>query len=292
MNLILEEVINHISDVLNERINNYQPISGGDISQAFLLETSNNRYFLKVNSGANALAMFQAEQKGLETIAATKTISTPNVFYTGILDATAFLLLEYIESKSASSQDFEQLGHELASLHQITYTQFGLGTPNFIGSLPQQNNFHNNWTSFYIEERLEPQFELALSKNLLLLSEIPKKKEMTKVLEKLFVDVKPSLIHGDLWSGNFLIGIDGKPYLIDPAIYYGHNEIDIAMSKLFGGFGTSFYNAYHEIFPKTSETSARIDIYQLYYLLVHLNLFGNSYKGSVKRILGRYFQIS
>ena len=142
---------------------------------------------------------------------------------------------------------------------------------------------------FYIDERLLPQFDLAQSKGLLRSNEIPDKEIMKGNLNDLIKVVKPSLLHGDLWGGNFLIGKDGTPYLIDPAVYYGHHEVDIAMSKLFGGFGSAFYSAYYEVFPESSRINDRIEIYQLYYLLVHLNIFGSSYYGSVKQILNKYF---
>ncbi|MDJ0646702.1 MAG: fructosamine kinase family protein [Flavobacteriaceae bacterium] len=285
----MNTLIQHISQLLDEPIKDYRPVSGGDISQAFLLETTNRRCFLKVNSDKNAFEMFASERSGLEALATTKTIATPSVFHSGKIGHMTFLLMEYIESKPATSQDFEKLGRELATLHKNTSTQFGFETDNFIGSLPQQNNHHDTWVDFYSEERLIPQLELAVSKNLMSQSELPDKELMKSALTGMFENIEPSLLHGDLWGGNFLISLDGTPYLIDPAVYYGHHEVDIAMSRLFGGFGASFYAAYHEEFPIVSETPARIEMYQLYYLLVHLNIFGSSYSGSVKRILKRYF---
>jgi len=285
----MDTLINHISDILKERIKKHKPISGGDISQAFYIETSHHRYFLKTNNRADALQMFKTEEFGLEAIGKTNTISVPKVFHSGIKDNTAFILLEFIESKSASNEDFEQLGYQLARLHQITSDAFGFSDDNFIGSLPQSNQFHDTWVDFYINERLSPQFEMAQSTGLMSSTEIPSKELMKSILRDLTNDVTPSLLHGDLWGGNFLISSDGKPYLIDPAVYYGHHEVDIAMSKLFGGFGSAFYRSYQEVFPETSQIKNRIEIYQLYYLLVHLNIFGSSYYGSVKKIINKYF---
>ncbi|MFL1011187.1 fructosamine kinase family protein [Flavisericum labens] len=177
----------------------------------------------------------------------------------------------------------------MAKLHQCHSRNFGLDHNNFIGNLLQSNTEHKTWGNFYIYERLLPQLKLTKSKNLLHSNEIPPTETMVKSLSSLFRNIKPSLLHGDLWSGNYLISSDGTPYLIDPAVYYGHSEVDIAMTKLFGGFGEDFYDAYVESIPFTSDTTARIEIYQLYYLLVHLNLFGRSYYDSVKSILIKYF---
>ena len=285
----MNTIIQHISELLKETIKGYKPISGGDISQALFIETSHNRYFLKANNKPDALQMFKTEAFGLKTIRNTQTISVPEVFYSGKVEDNAFILLEFIESKPASNDDFERLGQQLAKMHQITSEAFGFSDDNFIGSLTQSNRSHDSWIDFYINERLYPQFELALFKGLLRSTESPSQQCIKSSLLDLMKGITPSLLHGDLWGGNFLISNDGNPYLIDPAVYYGHHEVDIAMSKLFGGFGSSFYRTYHEVFPKTPETITRIEIYQLYYLLVHLNIFGSSYYSSVKKILDTYF---
>lgn len=287
--MLSKKFLNHISNVIEHSISNVQSVSGGDISKTYLIETSHHKYFLKINSNSNALDMFNAEKKGLEAIANTNTIATPKIFASDIFQNNAFLILEYIESKSPNDKDFENLGQQLAELHKHKSSSFGFIDDNFIGSLPQYNNKNTDWAKFYINQRLLPQIELALSKKLLQHKDVPKTETMHKVCNDIFKQVSPSLLHGDLWGGNYLISTEGKPYLIDPAVYYGHSEVDIAMSKLFGGFGISFYDTYHKSFPKTQEFDARIELYQLYYLLVHLNLFGGSYYNSVKRIFNTYF---
>ncbi|MEC3908336.1 fructosamine kinase family protein [Tamlana sp. 2201CG12-4] len=274
----------HLSNLLNKTITNVSPVSGGDISQAFKIDTSNNAYFLKLNS-ASALNMFQTEAYGLDLIAKTNTIKTPKVIAFDSFENSAFLLMEFIESKQATAEDFKVLGKQLAALHQCISENFGLDTDNYIGSLPQSNTVHKTWGDFYTDERLLPQLKLAKQKDLLSDAECPSEQQIKNYLESLFQNIKPSLLHGDLWSGNYLISKDGTPYLIDPSVYYGHSEVDIAMTKLFGGFGHAFYKAYESYSPFDVNTSARIDIYQLYYLLVHLNLFGRSYYGSVVSIL-------
>jgi fructosamine-3-kinase len=233
--------------------------------------------------------MFQKEKNGLETIAQTKTISTPKIYACDSFNNDAFLLMEYIESKAPYNNDFKTLGFKLAELHKNTAHEFGLKEDNFIGSLFQSNKQNSSWVYFYIYERLSPQLQLAEKKGLLSEDECPSELIMKEKLEYLFQDVKPSLLHGDLWNGNYLISKQGIPYLIDPAIYYGHYEVDLAMSKLFGGFGDDFYKAYYSIHPIDTKTTIRIEIYQLYYLLVHLNLFGKSYYSSVKNSLNNFF---
>ncbi|KJD33318.1 fructosamine kinase [Tamlana nanhaiensis] len=280
--------LDHIASVLNETIINYSSVSGGDISEAFKIETSNNSYFLKVNT-LEAKGIFEVEKHGLETIKHSNTIATPKVIYVGNFEENAYLILEFIETKQPNDTDFNRLGEQLAKLHSTTANTFGLETNNFIGSLPQQNHFHDNWTDFYINERLLPQLHMAKAQGLLQAYEIPSTNVFETVLTPWFENIKPALLHGDLWSGNFLISKDGTPFLIDPAVYYGHNEVDIALSKLFGGFNTTFYSAYQKHLPFDAFTNARIEIYQLYYLLVHLNLFGRSYYTSVKHILTKYF---
>lgn len=278
----------HLSTFLNETITNLSPVSGGDISQAYRIDTANSSYFLKLNN-LEALNMFQTEAYGLELIAKTNTIKTPKVLVFDNFENSAFLLMEFIESKTPSSEDFKTLGEQLAALHKCTSKHFGLDQNNFIGSLNQSNIYHSNWINFYIEERLLPQLQLAKEKGLLNSNKTPSVQQMETSLKRLFENVKPSLLHGDLWSGNYLISKDGEPYLIDPAVYYGHSEVDIAMSKLFGGFSNEFYNSYYDVLPTDSYTNKRIEIYQLYYLLVHLNLFGSSYCASVKNILKKHF---
>ena len=285
----MKALVSHLSNLIGETLTEYKPITGGDISTAYLLKTSENQYFLKVNSSDHAHIIFFAEMTGLQAIAKTNTIKTPKVFNYGTYHDFSFLLMEYIESKSPSSNDFELLGNQLALLHKITKNEFGFDEDNFIGSLPQSNTKHMSWTKFYLEERIIPQIQLAISNNLLSSKDVPSRLDMNNACQEFFYDISPSLLHGDLWSGNFLIATDGTPYLIDPAVYYGHHEVDIAMSKLFGGFGISFYKAYQEHFKFDSLTNSRIDLYQLYYLLVHLNLFGSSYMGAVKKILSKYF---
>lgn len=233
--------------------------------------------------------MYDVEKQGLEAIAETKTIGIPKVLGCASLNNTAFLVLDFIEGKSPNDNDFETLGNALGLLHQHSSDSFGWATDNFIGSLPQSNKRHSDWVSFYTKERLWHQLTLAKENKLLSKSEIPDLQNILKVCHPFFEDVNPALLHGDLWSGNYIIDSNGFPYLIDPAPYFGHREVDIAMTRLFGGFASSFYLAYNQHFETNKFEKEKSDIYQLYYLLVHLNLFGRSYYDSVKTIIRRYF---
>lgn len=265
-------------------------VSGGDISQAYLLETDTERFFCKVNYNTDAFDMFQAEKLGLEAIAQTKTIATPKVLLCEKLELGGLLLMDYIEPKRSSSKNMELFGHQMAALHRFSgASTFGWESDNYIGSLSQSNRDHASWAEFYTQERLLPQLKMGLERQLLSSNELPSETRLLKTCENRFTKTTPSLLHGDLWSGNYLISADGTPYLIDPAVYYGHYEVDLAMTRLFGGFDSSFYLAHSEHFPKVEGEKERNDLYQLYYLLVHLNLFGRSYYSQVKQLLKTYF---
>lgn len=286
---MLGNIIPFISDKLAEEIESTKPLSGGTISSAYLINTTQTQYFLKLNSADNALEMFHAEQYALSEIESTATIAVPRVHLVDTFNDKSLIVMDYVESKRPTPADYYRLGAELAKLHQVSADMFGFSCDNFIGNLPQSNTLNGSWTEFYWSERINPQFQLALENGLLRIDEVPNKEIFTERFESITKDVKPSLLHGDLWGGNYLISTDGTPYLIDPAVYYGHSMVDIAMSKLFGSFGSDFYNSYHEVLDKPENYSEQIDLYQLYFLLVHLNLFGKGYYSSVSAILNRYF---
>ena len=285
-----KDLIYHLSSLLGIELIEAKPVSGGDISSAYCFRSKEITYFIKYNSGHSALAMFQAEQKGLREIASCEKISVPEVILTGEHNGYSFLVMEMVESKRASSKDFRKLASQLAQMHLVSNQNFGFDDDNYIAYLPQKNDKHENWTDFYIHCRLIPQFDMLKDRSLLSPEEIPSIPIMENFLQPLFEGIIPSLLHGDLWNGNYLIEKSGTPYLIDPAVYYGHSEVDIAMTQLFGGFGPAFYETYHKIIPPNEKSDIRIDIYKLYYLLVHLNLFGRSYYSQVMHILNKYFR--
>ena len=280
----------HIEYLLCITIESIRPLSGGDISKAYLIQSENENLFCKIHLGDQAFEMFSTERLGLQALGKTKSIGIPKVLLCEQLEKGALLVMDYIEPRLPSAIDFEKLGHQLAALHQpIQGEMFGFESENFIGSLPQSNHRHSNWISFYVKKRLLPQLKIAQDLKRLERHEVPSENALLKICDRLFPDIEPSLLHGDLWGGNFLISKSGEPFLIDPAAYYGYNEVDLAMTRLFGGFSNEFYEAYREVIPAESGEKERCDLYQLYYLLVHLNLFGSSYKGSVTQILRRYF---
>lgn len=259
--------------------------NGGDINNAFQLKTSNGDYFVKYNSAEKYPEMFNREADALRLIKQFGDIETPNVIATGEYKNKTYLLLNHITSGNRNNNFWTLFGNYLANLHKNTAPEFGLNYNNYIGSLKQSNSQKSTWTQFFIEERLLPQIKLARDNGLA-------KKELSNNFERFFLQIesifpteKPALLHGDLWSGNFLCNKNSNPVLIDPAIYYGHREMDIAMSKLFGGFSSIFYESYNETSPLEKGWQQRIDFCNLYPLLVHLNLFGQGYLSSLLPIL-------
>lgn len=269
--------------VLEERF-----LGGGDISAARLLRTDRGNFFLKYQETAGAFPLFDAEARGLQLMRGLSPIRIPQVLSCGSGEAYAYLLLEYIEPGLADNPFWEHFGAALAAMHSNSALRFGLEFRNFIGRLPQENAFHDNWTDFYREMRLEPQLRLALSRGLLGSMEAGQMARLYKKLPEIFPEEKPALVHGDLWSGNFLVSNKQEPVLIDPSVSYAHREMDIAMSRLFGGFDWRFYRSYEEVSPLAPGVEERIPIYQLYYLLVHLNMFGRGYLSSVREVLGKF----
>jgi len=232
--------------------------------------------------------MFQREVESLAAIAKTVTIAVPAVVLHDEADDESFLLMEWIETRRPTAKASALLGEQLAAMHRSAAESFGFETDNYMGSLSQSNKRHDTWSSFFIHERLMPMVKMAMNKRLLNTADLQNFEQLYKKLPDLFEEELPSLIHGDLWSGNYLISEDEKPYLIDPAVTYGHREFDIAMTTLFGGFSQEFYTAYNESFPLAKGWQHRIDLWNLYPLLIHLNLFGLGYLGQVRDCLGEY----
>ncbi|MEN0006581.1 MAG: fructosamine kinase family protein [Bacteroidota bacterium] len=265
-----------------------QQVHGGSINEALSIQLGKDIFFLKYNTASKAHAMLQAECMGLDHLAATNCIKTPEIILLDQVDRYSFLVLEFIDTIASTTKFELTFAQQLAALHQQTNTYFGLDHSNYIGLLEQQNNQHSNWISFYTQERLSPQFESALAQRYFDRNATQLFERFCQNLNELIPAEQPSLIHGDLWSGNFLCNLHEEPILIDPAIAYAHREMDIAMSLLFGGLSDRFYHAYHEAFPMAPGWENRMAIFQLYYLLVHVNLFGHSYVPEVLRILQKY----
>ena len=267
-----------------------QPVGGGDINDAFVLTLDDGTpLFLKSNS-LRALSNFQAERDGLRAIAETKTIGTAKPLALGTdPENYSFLLLEHIEGGPKAARYWETFAEELAAMHfaPVQDKRYGFPADNFIGSNPQINTWTPSWVDFFRTCRLEVQFRQADR-----FFETRDRKAFLRLLDHLDHNLpepeRPSLLHGDLWAGNFLTGPDGKAWIIDPAVYYGHPEADLAMTELFGGFAARFYEAYRDSGHLLPEYPERRDLYNLYHLLNHLNLFGGSYLSSVRGII-RHF---
>ncbi len=274
---------NQVVKILNTR-----PLSGGSINEAFLLETNAGKFFFKCNYASRYPGMFEKEAMGLQLLHETKEIDVPKVIDHGTTGNHAYIILEYIDSISKRNDFWEAFGVALARLHKHSSDQFGLDHDNYIGSLYQWNNRNQDWISFFIEERLERQLKLAKDSGLISSSLISQFNNLYNHLPEIFPVEPPSLIHGDLWGGNYIVGALGQAVIIDPAVYYGHREMDIGMSRLFGVFGNSFYNAYNQEYPMKEGWKERIDICNLYPLMVHVNLFGSGYVGSVQSILMKF----
>ncbi len=274
--------------VLSGKIQTARPVTGGDINAAFLLETAADRYFIKTNVAPVAGAMFEAEAEGLAALSCCGTLRTPEVLGLGSTDQGSYLLLEFIETGYRPDGFWENFGAALAKLHRNTAPSFGFDHDNFIGSLPQPNNHHQDWPSFYTSERLLPQLRIAKQKKLLQAPDFQGFERLFKLLPEICPAEPPALVHGDLWSGNFLCDAQGQPVLIDPATSYSHREMDLAMSRLFGGFDRPFYRSYEEEWPLEQGFEQRLIVYQLYYLLVHVNLFGGGYVRSVREALALF----
>lgn len=273
-------------------------IAGGDINKAYAVTlNTGDRIFMKANAKDN-FGFFKAEAAGLFALAQTGTLATPKILCAGTDDGQevgySFLLMEYIKSGERRAGYWESFARELAALHQADASAFaadagpfGFFEDNFIGARPQDNSSAAAWVEFFRDKRLAPQFKAADAN-----FSSAERSRVTKLLdhldEFLIEPKRPSLLHGDLWSGNVMAGPDGKAMLIDPAVYVGHAEADLAMTELFGGFPPDFYQAYREANPLEPGYENRRDLYNLYQLLNHLNLFGKSYLGSVLSVVDEY----
>jgi len=260
-------------------------VSGGDINTAEVLEGGGRRYFVKLNDVAR-LAMFEAESEGLAEITNSKSVRVPQPICHGTHDSQAFLVLEYLEIVHSAGKSEELLGRQLAAMHRNTTNEFGWRCDNTIGSTPQINTAEQNWVTFYREHRLRFQLDLAARNNpggnLL-----RRGKQLLEKLPAFFANYQPSpsLLHGDLWGGNHAALHDGTPVIFDPAVYYGDRETDIAMTELFGGYNPGFYAAYNDAWPLDAGYRVRKNLYNLYHVLNHFNLFGGGYGSQGERMI-------
>lgn len=260
-------------------------LGGGDINEAFSVELSDGRSIFVKTHQRPPSGMFRAEAKGLQWLAAARAIRIPRVLASSD-DEPAYLALELLRPAKRVVDFEERLGRALASLHHYGAPCFGLDHDNFIGPLPQHNDRVEDWASFYWQARLEPQLQRAVDRGALDHGTATDFAKLQSVLpDRVGAKEPPSRLHGDLWGGNLHVDDEGLPCLIDPAVYGGHREVDLAMMRLFGGFGPRVFAAYEEVMPLAPGANERVPLYQLYPLLVHVNLFGGAYVGALRKAL-------
>ena len=271
-----------------QEINSCQMLGGGSINDVYQLNIAGELFVLKANTPGVYPQMFEKEAKGLALLKSESGFKIPEVIGFVENESTCFLLLEYIPTGNPSNDFWESFAEKLAQLHQVKSRndKFGLGYDNYIGSLHQANDWENDWPKFYVEHRLVPLFEKAV--NLFDKNERKHLENLINRLEDLIPKESSVLVHGDLWSGNYLVSDQNEPTLIDPAVYYGHREMELAFMQMFGGYDSSLFETYDEILPLEKGFESRKEIHQLYPLLVHSVLFGGLYVQQVKGILRKF----
>ena len=280
--------LDQIELYLSSSIISHSPVSGGDISSAYELHTKESRIFVKVQSRSVAREMFEAEKDGLDLLCEKGECLTPDTLGILQVEKEAALLLSFVDKSSPTKEFWHSFAQTITDLHAKTSNNFGHIRSNFIGLLPQSNHLHSSWSEFYARERILPLARRCFDLELFQKKDLTAIDRFCKSILDIYPEERASLLHGDLWSGNFLCRSDQKAVLIDPAVYYGHREMDIAMTLLFGGYDSSFYERYQEIYPMDAGWRQRMKYSQLYYLLVHLCLFGASYYSSVHSILQEF----
>ena len=288
--MLNNKIKSKIENILGSQITKMNSLSGGCISSSYKVNTKDgNSYFLKYNYSSGS-DMFLTEAHGLQELDKPGVITIPKV----ISFDKEFILLDLIENSGRSKNFFEDFGRKFAVLHKFNNEKYGFYEDNYIGSNPQlnipDNDEEKNWTKFYFQKRILYQFHLAEKSGN---STSDLRSSISKLENKIDLIVtdnseKPSLLHGDLWGGNYMVDKNGFACLIDPAVYYGNREADLAMTKLFGGFDSEFYRAYNEEFPLPDGYDYRENIYKLYHVLNHLNLFGSGYYSQAISLIKYY----
>ena len=268
-------------------IEEFSSVGEGLINTSSIVKTNHGHYFVKYNKDGDP-QLFEKEASNLGLLAQARAVKTPEVIGAFTIENMPVLLLEYIEEGTPHFDFWRDFGTGLARLHKNSAPKFGLDYDNYIGILPQMNTKYDLWIDFFIQCRLEPMIKRAVDTNKADHALIQKFESLYGKLNEIFPEEKPALLHGDLWGGNCMADMNGDPVMYDPASYYGHREMDLAMSNLFGGFDAEFYDAYNEEFPLEKNWKQRIPICNLYPLLVHANLFVGSYMQSIKNILNRF----
>lgn len=285
--MIPEVVLTAVSQELGRSTGKAERISGGCIHHTYALYTETGKLFLKYNRLEQATD-FAIEARGLRLLGGTNTLAVPQVFGHGQAGRFAYLLLEWVEQGRQGRDYWTVFGEQLARMHQHSQPQFGLDHDNYIGALAQVNTQVADWTTFFIEQRLQPMVRMARERGHLTRGDQQDFEQLYQRLPGIFPEEPPALLHGDLWGGNILTGLDGHPVLIDPAVYYGHREMELAFMTLFDQQPPGFYEAYEGLYPLATDWRRRIALCNLYPLLVHVNLFGGGYLTSLRNALRQY----
>lgn len=275
-------------EYLKSDLASQKPESGGCLNQVFQLQTRTGKKALVKFNRFDTPQAFRLEAEALDLIRKTQTFYTPEVLAQGRQEGTDYLLMEYIEKGPPAPHYWRRFGESLAKLHLNTQPEYGWKEDNYIGPLTQRNTPSRSWVDFFIQCRIEPPLKKAVDNKKMNEGMVRKFDRLFAKLEQYLPEEKPALLHGDLWSGNVLTGAQGLPVLIDPALYYGHREIELAYTQLFDRYDPEFYQAYQEVFPMLQGFEERVPLHQLYPLLIHVNLFGGGYVNQVEEILKFY----
>lgn len=289
--MLAASVYNYLSSFFNQSIQqkNISFVGGGSIHQTFQLSLPGNKtFFCKINSATKFPHLFEQEKSSLEVLAATQTITTPKVIDCVVVEDHQLLILEWIRSGAKTKMFWSRFGEQLAALHSVTTEHYGYNEDNYMGSVPQVNTKTKEWIDFFFQHRIRPLLKYCLEKDLLSNRHMDYFEKLFPRLPKIFPPEKPALLHGDLWSGNYMCNQNEKAVLIDPAVYYGHRSADLGMTTLFGGFDQRFYEAYHYRYPLPVNYEEQWEVCNLYPLLIHLRLFGRSYLFQMEAILKKY----
>ena len=265
----------------------YESVNGGDINKSYCIYNGINKFFLKINNASLYPGMFVAEAEGLKALEISSFL-IPQVINKGNIDGYQYLLMEWIETGKPSVDFWKNFGHTLAQLHLNSNKEFGFNTDNYIGSITQINTLTNNWEEFYSQYRIMPLVRILLNQKDYNTNDVQHAEMFCKHIKEIFPDEPPALLHGDLWSGNYKVDEKDNPALYDPAVYFGHREMDIGMTKLFGSFSSELYDRYNEVYPLEKDWKIRLLYTQLYPLLVHAVLFGSHYISETKDIIHRF----
>jgi fructosamine-3-kinase len=258
-------------------------VSGGCINQGYKISSNNTEYFVKLND-VSQVEMFAAEVLGLKEMYATQTITVPQPICWGTAENSSYIVLQWLDLVRGNNSSWRVMGRQLAAMHREGKSdRFGWSRNNTIGSTPQVNTWMDNWADFFAEQRIGYQLKLAKRRG----GNFPDLSKVVDAVRNKLADRQPqaSLLHGDLWSGNAAIATDGAPVILDPATYYGDREADLAMTELFGGFPTAFYNGYNQTWQLDSGYQQRKSIYNLYHILNHFNIFGGGYANQAQRTI-------